>query len=69
MTACRITLDDKDLVHWRALLILSIAFHIRKSVSLKKIEIESLDLPLLDQVELNKNDAEPMIDTFTHFSW
>ena len=64
MTACRITLDDKDLnMHFS---FYHISYQDERSAEIK---IESLDLPLLDQVELNKNNAEPMIDTLTHFSW
>ena len=63
MTACRITLNDKDLVHY-------CAFHrISYEISVLLSEkFESLDLPLLDQVELNKNDAERKTDKLMNFS-
>ena len=64
MTACRITLNDKDLVHY-------CAFHRISSYKISVLlseKFESLDLPLLDQVELNKNDAERKTDKLMNFS-
>ena len=52
MTAWRITLDDKNLVPYECIALSLICV---SAICLKKFE--SLDLPLLDQVELNKNDA------------
>ena len=57
MTAWRITLDDKNLVHCIALSLICVS-----AICFKKFE--SLDLPLLDQVELNKNDARMKTQNF-----